>query len=52
MDSITEVEPMTNEQADTMRNDLLDLACEIVKRIVTDPEQQTQLITELQALKH
>ena len=51
MNQITE-EPMTDKQADTMRNDLLDLIAEIVKRIVKDPEQQAQLISELQALKH
>ena len=54
MDEIleTEVSAMTDRQADTNRNDLIDLMIEKAKRVVTDETQLNILIAEYEALKH
>lgn len=43
---------MTDKQADTSRNDLIDLIIEKVKRIIQDPNIAQALITEVEKLKH
>lgn len=48
MNPETEVEAMTDKQADTMRNDLIDLIIELVRRI----DDRDALIQALEALKH
>lgn len=45
-------ETMTDKQADTQRNDLIDLIIEKVKRIITNPEEAQAIIQELTELKH
>jgi len=45
-------ETMTDKQADTQRNDLIDLIIEKVKRIIKNPEESQAIIQELTELKH
>lgn len=52
MNPLKEVTPMTNEQADTNRNDLIELMIEKALRILPDNEQRQKLIQEYEALKH
>ena len=47
-----EGDPMTDKQADTNRNDLVDLIIEKVLRIFADTERAQDLIKELKDLKH
>lgn len=49
---VCEVDAMTNEQADAMRNDLLDLVIEKITRIIKDPDERERLTAEVEALKH
>lgn len=48
----SEVYEMTDKQADTNRNDLIDLMIEKAKRVITNPEQLEELISEYLTLKH
>ena len=45
-------EYMTDKQADTQRNDLLDLVIEKINRIITNPQEAAALIQEVTNLKH
>ena len=47
-----EVEPMTDNQADTNRNDLIDLMIEKARRVVTNEKELAALIEEYNKLKH
>lgn len=49
---LTEVVEITDKQADTNRNDLIDLMIEKAKRILTNEEELAELIEEYSKLKH
>ena len=51
-ENIYEVEPMTDKQADTNRNDLIDLMIEKAKQVITNPDELKTLIAQYETLKH
>ena len=52
IENIKEVNEMTDKQADTSRNDLIDLMIEKAKRILTNKEVLAALVEEYSKLKH
>lgn len=48
----TEVVEITDKQADTNRNDLIDLMIEKAKRILKNEEELAELVEEYSKLKH
>ena len=50
-ENIEEVQNMTDHQADTSRNDLIDLMIEKARRLITNTEQLEALTQEYLALK-
>jgi len=51
-DNDNEVMQMTDKQADTNRNDLIELMIEKAMRIVTNEEELAALVEEYSKLKH
>ena len=51
-ENICEVDPMTDKQADTSRNDLIDLMIEKAKRILKNEQELAELVEEYSKLKH
>ena len=52
MKTNSEVNEMTDKQADTNRNDLIDLMIEKAKRILKNEQELAELVEEYSKLKH